>query len=146
MAASYPTNIKSFGTPHVNNTEIVDASHPNAIQDEVVAVESTLGVTPALSTVATASGWVNNGTDFGTVSARLANIEKGIVADTHTQYLKNTGGTVTGTITMSGATITGLPLPSGSTDAASKAYVDAAVTGGVGSVALPASPLLLGGL
>lgn len=146
MAAVYPGAIKSF-TTKVNNTEIIDAAHPNVIQEEVVAIETTLGTNPALSTAnASTAVYNNSGTLFASVNARLANIEKGIVGDTHTQYLKNTGGTVTGTVTMSGATITGIPAPSASSDAANKSYVDSAVTSGIGGVAIPTSPMLLGGM
>lgn len=146
MPAVYPGSIKSF-TTKVNNVEIIDASHPNTLQEEVVAIETTLGTNPALGTanLSTAT-YDNNGTLFSNVSARIANIEKGIVGDTHTQYLKKTGGTVTGTVTMSGATITGVPNPTSSSEVANKAYVDAAVTGGIGGIATPVSPLLLGGL
>lgn len=146
MPAVYPGSIKSF-TTKVNNIDIIDAAHPNSLQEEVVAIETTLGTNPALGTanLSTAT-YDNNGTLFTNVSARLANIEKGIVGDTHTQYLKRTGGTVTGTVTMSGATITGVPNPTSSSEVANKAYVDAAVTGGISGISTPVSPLLLGGL
>lgn len=90
MAASYPNSVKAF-TTHVNVTEVIDAGHPNSIQDEVVAIESTLGTTPSVATAATASGWSNISTDYTTVTARLANIEKGVVADAHTQYIRKAG-------------------------------------------------------
>jgi len=52
------------------------------------------------------------------------------VQDQDALRLALTGGTVTGNITMSGATVTGLPTtPVGSTDAASKAYVDSISAG-----------------
>lgn len=146
MPAVYPGGIQTF-TVHVNNTEIIDASHPNLLQYEVTALETTLGTNPALSTSnASTATYDNNGTLFSSVNARLANIEKGIVGDTHTQYLKKTGGTVTGTITMSGATITGVPAPSGSSDAVNKSYVDVAVSTGIGAIPTPLNPILLGGL
>ena len=63
MAATYPSSVKTF-TTHVNVTEIIDAGHPNAIQDEVVAIENTLGVSPSLATAASASGWANTATDY----------------------------------------------------------------------------------
>lgn len=146
MAAVYPGSIKSF-TIKVNNTDIIDAAHPNTLQDEVVAIETTLGTNPALGTsnLSTAT-YDNNGTLFTNVSARIANIEKGVVGDTHTQYLKKTGGTVTGTVTMSGATITGVPTPSSSSDVANKSYVDLAVSGGISGISAPVNPMLLGGL
>ena len=82
MAASYPSSVKVFPT-HVNVTEVIDASHPNIIQAEVSAIESAVGTTPSLATAATASGWANTATDYGTVTGRLANIESGVVADAH---------------------------------------------------------------
>ena len=49
------------------------------------------------------------------------------------RYLRLIGGNVTGNIVMSGATITGLPsVPAGTSDAASKAYVDSAIVGASG--------------
>jgi hypothetical protein len=93
MAASYPSSVKVFPT-HVNVTEVIDAGHPNTIQDEVVAVETTLGVLPTLSTAPSSSGTFN-GTSYlyDTVSARIANVETGVVADTHTQYIRKAGDT-----------------------------------------------------
>lgn len=89
MTASYPNSVKAF-TTHVNVTEVIDAGHPNSIQEEIVAIEATIGTTPSIATAATASGWSNTATDYTTVSDRLANIEKGVLADAHTQYIKKT--------------------------------------------------------
>jgi hypothetical protein len=108
MAATYPSSVKTF-TTHVNVTEIIDAGHPNAIQDEVVAIENTLGVSPSLATAASASGWANTATDYLTVTSRLANIEKGVVADSHTQYLRKTGDSAN-VITPSSASVKGLVI------------------------------------
>lgn len=95
MPASYPSSIRVFSTK-VNITDIVDASHPNSVQEEVVAIQTTLGVLPATSTTPSASGtFVSTSTAFATLNARLANIETGIVADTHTQYVKKENGAVT---------------------------------------------------
>jgi hypothetical protein len=45
-------------------------------------------------------------------------------------YLKQSGGTVTGNITLTdGATITGVPAPNNATDVVSKSYVDSLVSG-----------------
>lgn len=95
MAATYPGSVRSF-TTKVDVTGIVYAAHPNDLQDEVIAIESILGVTPSLSTTPNAGGtFTATTTSFATVSARLANIETGIVADVHTQYVNKTNGTVT---------------------------------------------------
>lgn len=95
MTASYPGSVKTFST-HVNVTEIIDAGHPNALQEEVAAIENTIGTSPTVATAATATGWANTATDYGTINARLANIEKGVVADAHTQYIKNSVITTAG--------------------------------------------------
>ena len=88
MAATYPGSVRSF-TTKVNVVDIIDETDANYLQEEVVAIESILGVTPSLSTTPSAGGTFNaTSTTFATVSARLANIETGIVADTHTQYVK----------------------------------------------------------
>jgi hypothetical protein len=114
--ASYPSQVATF-TTHVNVTEIIDAGHPNAIQNEVIAIESAIGTTPSLATAATASGWANTATDYGTVAARLANIEKGIVADAHPQYLKNSVVTTAGDLIVGtgAATVTRLGIGSSNT-------------------------------
>lgn len=96
--AFYPNQVAVF-TTKVNNTDTVDASHPNSIQSEVVATQSILGENPHISTTPSSSGtFTSVSTTFATLNARLENIETGIVADTHTQYLKKSGG---GTITSS---------------------------------------------
>jgi hypothetical protein len=100
--AIYPASIKSF-VPKVNIREIIDESDPNDLQEEVTAIQTILGITPSLSTTPSASGTFNaSATTFASVSARLANIETGIVADTHTQYLKKVNSSVTTASTSSG--------------------------------------------
>ena len=91
MAASYPSSIRSFSTKR-NTLDIIDASDPNSVQEEVVAIQSTLGVNPNISTAPSSSGtFSTTATTYATLAARLANIETGIVSDSHTQYLKRTG-------------------------------------------------------
>jgi hypothetical protein len=91
MAASYPSSVRSFSTKR-NTLDIIDASDPNGIQEEVVAIQTAIGVSPALSTAPSSSGTFSaTATTFSTLTARLANIETGIVADTHTQYIKRVG-------------------------------------------------------
>lgn len=89
MAAVYPGAVRSF-TTKVNNIDIIDASHPNVLQEEVVAIQNVLGINPQTSSGLTGT-YVSVSTEFGSVSDRLDNIEKGITGDTHTQYLKLTG-------------------------------------------------------
>jgi hypothetical protein len=100
--AIYPASIKSF-TAKVNIRDIIDESDPNDLQDEVTAIQTIVGITPSLSTTPSASGtFIGAATTFASVSARLANIETGIVADTHTQYLKKVNAAVTTASTSSG--------------------------------------------
>lgn len=109
MAASYPSSVKVF-TTHVNITEVIDAGHPNSIQEEVVAIESTLGVTPGLSTTPNPSGtFTATSTSYPTLNARLANIETGVVSDAHTQYIRKAGDSAN-IVTAGSATIKPLIL------------------------------------
>ena len=105
MAASYPGTAKVFSTK-IDGSSVVLAADPNSIQDEVLAIESTLGTNPQISTTPSSSGtFVSTSTTFSDVNARLANIEIGIVSDAHTQYVKNTGA---GVITISSGASKGL--------------------------------------
>jgi hypothetical protein len=107
MAASYPTSIAGF-LDKVNVVDIIDASHPNSIQSEVIAIESTLGTEPNRSTTPSSSGTFNGTSNlFSTVGLRLNNIEVGVVSDAHTQYLRKAGDT-TNIITVGVATTKGL--------------------------------------
>lgn len=112
LTASYPGNVVNFGPDKVNSTDLVVANDPNTLRAEVVAVETTIGTSPSLSTAPSSSAsWYNDGRDFSTVTARLANIEAGIVADTHTQYVKNVGGSE---IIISSASTVGLSITAAS--------------------------------
>jgi hypothetical protein len=91
--ATYPSSVVNFGLDKVNSVDLIQAADPNTLRAEVVAIETTLGATPSLSTAPTSSTtWYNDGRDYTTVIDRLANIEAGIVADTHNQYVKKSGG------------------------------------------------------
>ena len=105
MPASYPLSIRPF-TPKVNILDIVDAADPNSLQEEVVALETTLGLNPALSTTPSLSNSFANSTQFATVGQRLANIETGIIADTNTQYIKRTGNEIITNATASNVAFT----------------------------------------
>lgn len=109
MTAYYPGTIKNDFTTKVNNTTIVDASHPNVLQEEVTAIETTLGTNPHIATVGTSGGnsgaWQNTATTYASVAARLNNIEAGIIGDAHSQYVKVVGGS---TITASSSSTKGL--------------------------------------
>jgi len=106
MAASYPSAIRSFSTK-TNVLDIIDASDPNSLQEEVVSIETSLGVNPALSTTPNpTSGFTATSTQYATLVQRLANIENGIVGDAHTQYLKKAGGETITNVTASNVGIT----------------------------------------
>jgi len=148
MTATYPATIRNFGTPHVDITEIIYAAVANSVQDEIAAIEAAIGITPAQATSqASSASYDNTGRLFTNLISRLANIEAGIVADVHTQYLKLTGGTLSGAIAMGNNKVTGLATPTVPTDATTKAYVDSSVTTGIATQdpAFVAS-LLLGGM
>lgn len=86
--ATYPGQVSTFPT-HVNITEIIDASHPNNIQGEVVAIQVALGTNPATSTAPSPTGtFTTTSTVYADVKSRLANIETGIVSDSHSQYIR----------------------------------------------------------
>jgi hypothetical protein len=117
MAAAYPTGIASF-INKVNVTDIIDASHPNALQDEVVATQNTLGTEPNRSTSPSSSGTFNATTNlYSTVGARLNNIEVGVVSDAHTQYLRKSGDTAN-VITIGASTTKGLVVRGASSQSA----------------------------
>jgi len=98
MTAQYPSAVVSSFKKHENTTEVIDAGHPNAIQDEVIAIEQELGANPHLTTSFSASGFSStpNNPAIQTVNARLNNIEAGLVADIHPQYVKNSTVTTAG--------------------------------------------------
>lgn len=94
MTASYPSSIRSFSTKR-NILDVVDAADPNGIQEELVAVEVAIGVSPNISTSPLSTGTFSaTSTIFSNLTARLANIETGIVSDSHTQYIRRTGNEV----------------------------------------------------
>jgi hypothetical protein len=106
MAASYPSAIRSFSTK-TNVLDIIDASDPNSLQEEVIAIESSLGINPALSTTPNpSSGFTATSTQYSTLAQRLANIENGVVGDSHTQYIKKAGGEIVTNVTASNVGIT----------------------------------------
>jgi hypothetical protein len=91
MAASYPLSVRPFSTK-TNILDVIDAADPNSLQEEVVAIETVVGINPALSTAPLdATGFVRTSTQYNTIVQRLANIENGIVGDSHAQYVKKAG-------------------------------------------------------
>lgn len=92
MPSSWPGTVPSY-TTKVNIVDVVDADHPNTLQDDVRAIALNLGVNPQTSTTVV-PGDVFSATSvaYATVGARLTNIEKGVVGDSHSQYVKVAGG------------------------------------------------------
>jgi len=74
MSASYPKAIKQFTTKH-DYTDDVMAAHVNELQDEVVALESILGVNPHLMD-STDVGALTLG-PMSSLAARLSALESG---------------------------------------------------------------------
>ena len=106
MTASYPSSIRSFSTKR-NTLDIVDAADPNSIQEEVIAIEGILGVNPNISTAPLSTGtFVTTSTAYTNLTARLANIETGIVSDSHTQYIRRTGNETITNATASNVALT----------------------------------------
>ena len=77
MTASYPAGIKTF-TNKVDYTDAVIASDVNSAYDEITALETALGVTPTTSSTWSGTANYTSGTNYSSVSARIANIEFGV--------------------------------------------------------------------
>lgn len=105
MAATYPANIKTNFTIKEDNVDIIYASHVNLLQEEVVAIETTVGTNPQSGTNTYTSSGFSVGTSHTNLTSRLTNMEVGIVGDVHTQYVKIAGGS---TITSASASTKGL--------------------------------------
>lgn len=92
MTAAYPVSIKSF-TTKVDFSGTVLAEHINSLQDEVNAIQVTLG-----TSIATGSGWVGEfdlvTSNWSTLKDRITNIEYGIkdLFDLQSGYVSKTGG------------------------------------------------------
>lgn len=103
MTSYYPTSVKNDFTTKINFTDSILAGHVNDLQDEVTAIETTLG-----SLVNVGSGWVGSfdqvTTNWDNLKDRIANIEYGLGA-TFNDYVSKTGGT---TLQPSSASIKGL--------------------------------------
>ena len=118
MPSAYPNSPATF-LNKTNIVDVIDQSHVNNLQDEVVATQSTFGVQPNVSTSPSPTGlFLTTSTPFATVSARLANIETGIVADTHTQYIRKNGDTAN-VVQPTAATTKGLVIRGAASQSAS---------------------------
>ena len=107
MAASYPASVRLFPARR-DVVDVVFAEHLNSLQEEMAAVQAHIGLLPHVSTTPSPTGtFIASASIFSSLSARLANIETGIVADSHTQYLRRAGGE---TIQPSAADVRGLTV------------------------------------
>jgi hypothetical protein len=96
MVATFPTTIRNYSA----RTDLVDtvvADNVNSLQEEVLAIETVLGVSsngtsPLISTFS--GTWSTSTTSWGTLGARLLNIESGLVNGTgaNSPYVVKAGG------------------------------------------------------
>jgi hypothetical protein len=99
MTATYPGSVFPF-TTKIDDVETIYAADVNNLQNEIMAIESVIGLTPGTSTttyVAPTGGqpvYNPNSYAYSSVVSRLNNIEQGIVQDVHVQYVHKNGGDV----------------------------------------------------
>lgn len=74
----YPDAIASFTTKYDNTTTVM-ADHVNALQSELVATQNALGVGIKTSVYSDTTPWAGSDITYSTLSARLENIERGLV-------------------------------------------------------------------
>lgn len=102
MAAQFPGSIRSF-TDKVDLVDTVFADHVNLLQDELRAVQASLGDTLL---TANYSGTFSTATSWTTLSLRLRNIEAGLANGVTTApYVKKTGDSITPTSGTVGLTL-----------------------------------------
>lgn len=104
MAASYPSAAKYF-INKIDNTDTVIASDVNLAYDEITAIETTLGTTPAVSSTWSGTFDATSTANWTTVAARLTNIEYGLKV-AYTNRVNTAGGsTIASTSTTVGLTL-----------------------------------------
>jgi len=108
MVASYPSSVRTF-TNKVNLVDTVYADHINVLQDEVAALENSLGTTILTSSY---GGVFAQTASWGSLSARISNIEAGLVVGiVGSPYFKKSGDNI---LPAPGAVGLGLKTTSGS--------------------------------
>jgi hypothetical protein len=140
MTATYPTSVRSY-TNKVDLQDAITASDVNNAYEEITAVENALGAGILSSTW---TGSFSQVTTSASVNARLSNIERGIIGDTHTQYFKKTGDS----ITISNPAFNGFVLTGNINQTANLAYIRTyGTTGsnGIGLIVGPDGTCALGG-
>jgi hypothetical protein len=103
---SFPESIKTF-TTKVDLRDTVLALHVNELQTEVTAIERSLGTslvtgTPGVVYNPNITSWT---TELGGLGGRLANIEAGLSADAHSQYIRKAADATNIVTPTSGSTI-----------------------------------------
>ena len=128
--------VTGSGTLQINNSGVTSiAGTAGNISVNGLFTPQTGAVTVNLVAVGTpvSNAFVNITTDtFGRVTATTLVTAGQLETIIGTFYLETAGGSMTGSITFpgtSGITVTGLPTPINPSDAANKAYVDAAING-----------------
>lgn len=103
--ATYPGSIELFAgkNPRTDNVDPVMAADVNLLYSEVSAIETTVGINPA-TTPSWSGDFDGTTTSWGTVAARIANLEKGVKA-TIDGRVKTAGGS---SIESSGVSVVGL--------------------------------------
>jgi len=111
MAATYPGGVRSF-IPVVDLVDTVIADNVNSLQEEIRAVQTTLGsgATSTSPLVSSYSGTFATTTSWTTLASRLSNIEAGLVNGVGTAgaYVLRAGGS-----TITTASNKGLVLQTG---------------------------------
>lgn len=94
MAAQFPSQVRTW-TPKIDLVNTVFADHVNLLQEEVRAVQTSIGIDALTSTWSGAFSQTPTWTDLGD---RLTNIEAGLINGVvGSVYFKKTGDTVTPT-------------------------------------------------
>jgi hypothetical protein len=112
MAAYFPESVRPFQAK-IDLVNVVIADHVNALQEEVGAIETALGVGTTTAQSPLYSGFsgtftttMNSTSKWATLGDRLANIEAGLVNGvTSAPYVAKTGGSIVTTAANKGLTL-----------------------------------------
>lgn len=73
MSSIYPDGVVSW-VPRINNVDIIWANDPNSLADELIAIESIVGVNPQIETGVSSGSPIT----YATVSDRIAALARGV--------------------------------------------------------------------
>ncbi len=105
MTAVYPNSVRNY-TAQQDLVNTVIADNVNSLQEEVKQIETVLGSAASSQNplVSTWSGSFSQGTTWGTVYDRIANIEAGLLSGvTSAPYVSKSGGSTISVSTSTGA-------------------------------------------